>query len=68
MSRSTPGGIGQVQHRIARGAELDALMLASAGSRCPRGGRKAAGSLGLPLPCEIMTTNAGRSWFSLPSP
>ena len=51
----------QIQHRIADRAELHALVLATAGSRCPTAGRRAADRSGCPVPCEIITTNAGRS-------
>ena len=60
--------VGEVEHRVAARAELHALIAASAGSRCPTAGRRAADRSGCPLPCEIITTNAGRSWFSLPRP
>ena len=55
-----PGWIRKVQHRVADRAELDALIAASAEIRCPTGDRRAAGRL-CPAPCDIITTNAGRS-------
>ena len=58
----------EVQHRIALRAELHALVAATAESRCPTGDRRAADRPGCREPCEISTTNAGRSRFSLPRP
>ena len=59
--------IRQVQHRIAAGAELHALILRRQKAAAPQPVVERL-IAGLPLPCEIITTNAGRSWFSLPSP
>ena len=56
-------GFGDVEHRVAVRAQLDALILARQEAAAPQpiGERLAA----VPV---IMTTNAGRSWFSLPRP
>ena len=51
-SAAKPGGIGQVEHRVADRAELDALVPASAESRCPRGGRRAADRSGCRCPAR----------------
>ena len=62
---SMPVGIREVEHRIADRAELDALV---------PGGQEAAAPepvverlvVRLPVPCEISTTNAGRSCSRCP--
>ena len=68
LGRVKPGGSERYSTGSPPRAELHALILASARSRCPTAGRPAADRSDCPLPCEIITTNAGRSLFSLPSP
>ena len=53
-------GVRQVQHRVAAAAELHALELASAGSRCPSRSRRRSARSDASLSREVMTTNAGQ--------
>ena len=57
VAASTPGGLDKEQHRVAGRAKLDALVSATAESRCPRGGRRAADRRG----CRCPATPARRT-------
>ena len=48
--------------------EISRPDIAKAKIRCPTNDHTAADQSGLPLPTETITTNAGKSLFSLPSP
>ena len=60
--------VGQVQHRVVARCGSGRPGAALGRKPLPQRREKIGWSVLLPLPCEIMTTNAGRFWFSLPRP
>ena len=66
-SRRIPGGFDRYSTGIGAGAELHALVLGGQKPAAPQRDRRAPGRVS-PMPCETITTNAGRSLFSLPRP
>ena len=62
------GGIGQEQHRIAVGAQGDALVLARQETRAPKAVVDRLRCPGGRATMAVMTTNAGRFSFSVPRP
>ena len=64
---STPGGVAQVEHRVALASGSGRPGSGWAGSRCATAARRSAAS-GRRGPCEVSTTKPGRSSASLPRP
>ena len=68
VAASMPGGFDRYSTGSSPRAEPHALMLRLGRKPLPHRREKIGWSVLLPLPCEIITTNAGRFSFSLPRP
>ena len=64
--RSIPAGFGKIEHGIGTAAQLDPLM-AGGQKTAPHSRSSSPWLLSVARPCEIMTTNVGRSGFRSPS-